>query len=111
MSSMKESMTDVAYHCLSEQKKEIEFSRLWVEVCNTMNIPENHRNRKKAEFYSELMMDGRFASLKGNKWDLRDRRRFDEVHTEIEEIDDDEDLLENEEEDEDNPLPREEDEY
>ena len=39
------------------------------------------------------MLDSRFASLEGNKWDLRHRRKFDEVHIDTSEIAmDDEDL-------------------
>lgn len=39
------------------------------------------------------MLDSRFASLEGNKWDLRNRRKFDEVHIDTSEIAmDDEDL-------------------
>ena len=39
------------------------------------------------------MLDSRFASLEGNKWDLRNRRKFDEVHIDTSEIAmDDEDI-------------------
>ena len=39
------------------------------------------------------MLDSRFASLEGNKWDLRNRGKFDEVHIDTSEIAmDDEDL-------------------
>ena len=64
--SVSQIMTDVAYQCLSKRKKEIDL---------------------------ELMLDSRFASLEGNKWDLRNRRKFDEVHIDTSEIAmDDEDL-------------------
>ena len=58
-----------------------------------MSIPEEKLRKKKSQFYSELMLDSRFASLEGNKWDLRNRRKFDEVHIDTSEIAmDDEDL-------------------
>ena len=51
------------------------------------------KRKKKSQFYSELMLDTRFASLDNNKWDLRNRRKFDEVHIDTSEIAmDDEDL-------------------
>ncbi len=75
------------------QKKEIDFAKLWAEVSKQMSIPEEKLRKKKSQFYSELMLDSRFASLEGNKWDLRNRRKFDEVHIDTSEIAmDDEDL-------------------
>ncbi len=87
-----QTMTDVAYSCLSKRKKEVEFGKLWTEVSKTMKIPEEKMKRKKSQFYSELMLDTRFASLDNNKWDLRNRRSFSEVHVSTSdiEIDDDE---------------------
>ncbi len=98
----KETMTDAAYNLMTKRKKEIEFARLWQEVAKTMEIPDEKLQRKKAQFYSELMLDTRFASLKGNKWDLRSRRKFDEFHKEVEvsDMDDDVDEIEEEEESE-----------
>ena len=91
--SVSQSMTDVAYQCLSKRKKEIDFAKLWAEVSKQMSIPEEKLRKKKSKFDSELMIDSRFAALEGNKWDLRNRRKFDEVHIDTSEISmDDEDL-------------------
>lgn len=84
--SYNQTMTDVAYNCLSKRKREIEFAKLWTEVSKTMKIPEEKLKRKKSQFYSELMLDNRFASLENNKWDLRNRRKYDEVHVNTSEI-------------------------
>ena len=90
--SYNQTMTDVAYNCLSKRKKEIDFAKLWAEVSKTMKIPEEKQKRKKSQFYSELMLDNRFASLNNNKWDLRNRRKYDEVHVDTSDIEiDDED--------------------
>jgi len=86
-----QTMTDVAYDCLSKRKREIEFIKLWSDVAKTMNIPEEALKRKKAQFYSELMLDNRFASLENNKWDLRNRRKFEEVRIKTEDIEIEED--------------------
>lgn len=87
-----QTMTDVAYDYLSKRKKGVEFLSLYGEIIEKMNIPENLQKRKRAQFYSELMLDNRFTSLKDNKWDLRSRHTFDETHidTSAIEIDDDE---------------------
>ena len=112
MSSSVVSMTDAAYQFLAKRKKEVEFAKLWAEVAKVIKLPENQLGRKKAEFYSQLMLDGRFAPLKGNKWDLRDRRTFEETHMEVEEVDDDEDeLLESENEEDELDLPKNDEEY
>ncbi len=84
--SYNQTMTDVAYTYLSKRKREIEFAKLWAEVSKTMKIPEEKLKRKKSQFYSELMLDNRFASLENNKWDLRNRRKYDEVHVNTSEI-------------------------
>ena len=90
--STKVTMTDAAYNCMLKRKKEVEFAKLWADVAKTMKIPEEKMSRKKRQFYAELMEDHRFASFKGNKWDLRSRRSFDEVNTDTEAVlgDDDE---------------------
>jgi len=93
--SYNQTMTDVAYNCLSAHKMEMEFLKLWNEVAAIMEIPEEKQRRKKSQFYSELMLDNRFASFPENKWDLRNRRKFEEVHIDTSEIE-----LEDDEEEE-----------
>lgn len=87
-----QTITDVAFECLVKKQNEMEFVKLWEEVAEIMNIPEEKRKRKKSHLYSELMLDPRFASLENNKWDLRKRRKFDEVYIDTSdiELDDDE---------------------
>ena len=110
--SNKESMTDVAFNCSSKRKKEMEFARLWQEVSKTMKMTDEQVSRKKSQFYSELMLDSRFAPLKGNKWDLRNRRKYEEVHTGSHLISDlDDDVEEREMDDDELDLPKGEDEY
>ncbi|MEE3487638.1 MAG: DNA-directed RNA polymerase subunit delta [Bulleidia sp.] len=93
--STKMTMADAAYTCMSKRKKEVEFAKLWQDVAKAMKIPDEQLARKKRQFYSELMMDNRFAALKGNKWDLRSRRTYDETHAKVEsDIDDDSDASE-----------------
>ncbi|MDY5252803.1 MAG: DNA-directed RNA polymerase subunit delta [Erysipelotrichaceae bacterium] len=87
-----QTMTDVAYNCLSKRKKGMEFIKLYDEVIKTLAIPENLQKKKRAQFYSELMLDNRFANL-DNKWDLRARHTFDETHFDTSEIEIDDDVI------------------
>ncbi|MBE6118503.1 MAG: DNA-directed RNA polymerase subunit delta [Erysipelotrichaceae bacterium] len=103
--SRKASMTDAAYDVLSTYGSDMEFRMLWEGVAAKLQIPVDDR-KKKAEFYSDLMMDNRFASLKGNKWDLRNRRTFAELHAKAalaEDAEEDEEEEEPEEENEESP--------
>ena len=75
-------MTDLAYEILSSKKRAIQFSKLWEEV-------EKKSGASKdviAQFYSDLTLDPRFAQLKENKWDLKERRKYSESHVDISRI-------------------------
>lgn len=83
---MAKSTTDVAFELLSKKKKEVSFAKLWDEVSQTMGFTAAQAMNKIANFYSDMMLDNRFVSLEGNMWDLRQRRKFDEVHIELDAI-------------------------
>lgn len=91
------SMTDIAYDILSSKKRSILFSKLWEEVSKKYGANAD----QVSEFYSDLTLDPRFASLKENKWDLIERRKFAESHVDLSKIELEEDKPEtlNEEED------------
>ena len=91
------SMTDIAYDILSKKKRSIQFSKLWEDVSKIYGAS----NDRVAQFYSDLTLDSRFASLKENKWDLSERRKFNESHVDISKIELDEDEPEEEDEGED----------
>ncbi len=77
---MKKSMNDVAYKILSSKKKSVAFDALWKEVVLKMEYSETEANRKLVQFYNNIMLDNRFVSVEQNKWDLRERRKFEEIH-------------------------------
>ena len=102
------SMTDIAHEVMSKKKRSVPFVKLWAEVSRICGCgPENI-----AQFYSDLSLDPRFVNLKDNKWDLKERRKYEESHIDLSEIeltDDDNDEFNGEEDD--NDPENDEDEY
>jgi DNA-directed RNA polymerase subunit delta len=91
------SMMDVAYDVIVKKKRAILFTKLWEEVSKIYGVS----NDKIAQFYSDLTLDSRFVSLKENKWDLIERRKFEESHVDLSAIELDEDEPEEIEEEQD----------
>lgn len=77
------SMTDVAYDIMSKKKRAVQFAKLWAEVSKETGVS----NDMVAQFYSDLTLDARFASLKDNKWDLKTRRKYSESHIDLKKYD------------------------
>lgn len=91
------SMTDVAFNVLEKEKKVKDFATLWNEVSTSLQMDNLTKERKIAQFYTELMLDNRFASLENNMWDLRSRHLYDETHISLSEIIDEDDECDDEE--------------
>ena len=94
------SRTDIAHEVMSKKKRSVPFVKLWAEVSRICGCGDD----SIAQFYSDLSLDPRFVNLKDNKWDLRERRKYEESHIDISEIeltDDDNDEFNGEEEDSD----------
>lgn len=94
------SMTDVAYDILSSKKRAMQFSKLWEDVSKITGASMDN----VSQFYSDLTLDSRFASLKENKWDLVERRKFSESHVDISRIELGDDVPEEGENSEDDNL-------
>lgn len=95
--SSKKSMMDIAYDILSSKKRAIAFVKLWEDVSKEYGASMD----QISQFYSDLSLDKRFTQLKENKWDLIERRKFEESHVDISAIELGEDLPEEGEEDPD----------
>lgn len=85
------SMTDTAYELMSKKKRAIPFKKLWEEVIAKLGLDPKAAAERIAQFYTDMTLDERFTSLKENKWDLKERHRFDEVHVELVDLDEDDD--------------------
>ena len=93
------SMTDAAYDIMSKKKRAVQFAKLWTEVSKETGAS----NDMVAQFYSDMLLDARFASLKDNKWDLKSRRKFAESHIDLKKIEIDDPDSDYVSEDEENP--------
>ena len=103
----RESKTDIAYRLLSKKKKEKGFYELWEDVKNELakvREPEELENIDDdiSFFYTNLTLDGRFVNVGDNKWNLRERVKFDKVDIDMSDIymDEEEESDEEEENDE-----------
>jgi DNA-directed RNA polymerase subunit delta len=95
----KHSMVDIAFGAMSKRKKPMTFAKLWEEVIKELGFNESMAEKKISKFYTDLMLDSRFVSLEDNKWDLKVRHKYEEVHkaiSEVEAVDFDDDELEEE---------------
>lgn len=91
MLAKNKSMTDAAYEVMCKRKRAIPFKNLWFEVLKKLELEPEEAADRLAQFYTDMTLDSRFTSLKENKWDLRERRKFEEVYVELKDLDDEED--------------------
>lgn len=87
------SMVDVAYDLMTKKKKPVDFYKLWKEVSEIKGFDQNNQEENESLFYTNITLDGRFITVGENRWDLRSRHKFDEVHIDMNDIyaDDEED--------------------
>src|SRR5690625_4663374 len=108
----KMSMIEVANIILTEQKKELNFIDLFNLVAEHKQFTEAQKDDLLARFYTDLNVDGRFATIGSNVWGLKRWYPVDQTSEKVltearkrqmeDEEDYDEDLLEEFDEDEEN---------
>ena len=102
---MSKSLIEYAYEFVSEHKESVNFKEIWEYVKKQSGLSEEQANAKVGQFFTNMMLDGRFITLGENEWDLRERHTFDKVHIDMRDVysdvqTSDDDLEEEEEEDE-----------
>ncbi len=92
---MKKSMIDNAFDILTAEKKAMRFLDLWQIVSKEMGFTPSQADDNIATFYTDLSLDGRFASLPQNTWDLRKRQTMaaSVVDTDSISVEDEEDFV------------------
>lgn len=100
---MEKTLLDYAEEFL-KNGTEASFNDIWEYVVNNAFSSEEREEAKKivARFYTNLSLDGRFVPLENNMWDLRARKKFDEIKRDWKEYypDDDSEIDIDEEDDE-----------
>lgn len=103
---MKQNLIELAYEFLVSQEEPVTFESIWNYVKEKSEMSEEIAARKAGQFYTNLMLDGRFARLENNLWDLKSRHVYDDVHAEMDdyyssEVDTADDDIEEQEEEKD----------
>ena len=93
------SLLDLAFEVITESKGKIAFKELFDAVITRSGrtLDASQYKREMAKLYTQLSLDGRFASFEGNTWDLRSRYGFEDTYVNTAEYgNDDEDVDEEE---------------
>lgn len=77
------SLLEYAYEIVSASKDPISFKDLWGRICEEKGLSKEEMEDKVSQFYTNLLLDGRFVNLGDNIWDLRVRHKFDKVHIDM----------------------------
>ena len=81
-----ESMVNVAFDVLTENKRMMNFLELFKEVCKRLEFNDEQACDRISNFYTNLTLDGRFVNLGDNEWDLRSNQTYDKVHIDMNDV-------------------------
>ena len=102
---MSKSLIEFAYEFVSSHEGSVNFTEIWNYVKEQSGLSEEDAAKKAGQFFTNMMLDGRFVTLGENEWDHRERHTFDKVHIDMKDVysdvqTSDDDSEEEEEEDE-----------
>lgn len=80
------SIVDVAFTLMKKKRKAVDFYKLWQEVSEIKGLEPEQQLEKESLFYTNISLDGRFITVGENKWDLRSRHKFEDVHIDMNDI-------------------------
>lgn len=83
---MSKSLIEYAYEFVSKHKDSVNFKEIWEYVKKEAGLSEEEANKKVGQFFTNMMLDGRFITLGENEWDLRERHVFDKVHIDMRDV-------------------------
>ncbi len=86
-------MLEIAYDVIVKHKKPVPFAKIWETVVLTRKFTPEQAEARVADFFSDMTLDDRFINIGDNKWDIKSRRKFEEVFIDADAIavDDDDD--------------------
>jgi len=73
------SNVDVAFDIVSANSSPVAFKDLWEKICVEQGITFETAAKRVGDFYTSLLLDGRFINKGDNTWDLRSRYKFEEA--------------------------------
>ena len=97
---MAKSLIEIAFEIQSSRSEPTSFEVLWDLVKKEAGLDDDTAKAKVARFYTNLMLDGRFANLGDNTWDLRIRHKFEQTHHDVNDAYTDVDTRDDDEEEE-----------
>ena len=83
---MQKSLIEFAFEFISGKKEPVNFADIWEYVKKEAGLSEEEAAKKAGQFFTNLMLDGRFVTLGENQWDLRSRHTFDKVHIDMKDV-------------------------
>ncbi len=83
---MSKSLIEIAYEFVASHESSVNFSEIWQYVKEQSGMSEEDASRKAGQFFTNMMLDGRFVTLGENEWDLRERHTFDKVHIDMKDV-------------------------
>lgn len=83
---MSKSLIEYAYELIAGSKGSVNFKDIWAYVKEKSGMSEEEANKKAGQFFTNMMLDGRFVTLGENEWDLRERHTFDKVHIDMRDV-------------------------
>ena len=100
MDYRQESMVNIAFEILTKAEGALSFYDIWQEVAKLKEFDDEQKDDNESLFYTNMIMDGRMITVGENKWDLRTRHKFEEVHIDMNDIYTDEETEDTSDEDE-----------
>ena len=83
---MSKSLIEYAYELIAKSKGSVNFKEIWAYVKEQSGMSEEEAAKKAGQFFTNMMLDGRFVTLGENEWDLRERHTFDKVHIDMRDV-------------------------
>ena len=82
----KKSLIELAYDVVANSQNPVPFKNLWKAVVKAAGLTEEEAATRVGQFYTNLLLDGRFVNLGDNVWDLRTRHKFEKVHIDMKDV-------------------------
>ena len=93
------SILEIAFEVIKESKEPVPFKELFEKTLERSGLTpsDNERKHLMSSLYTQLTFDGRLFQ-NANKWDLRDRNKFEQYYRDLSELDDVDEEIDDEEE-------------